>query len=204
MFNLHGRNVIIGWLAVGTLLAGCQPDISSTAGRTVEHAMGRSQVPTKPQRVVVLDTAPLDAVLALGIKPVGTVVSGQLPDYLDNRVEGIEPVGKTAQPNLETVSKIKPDLILGSKISHEKLYGQLSQIAPTVLTEGSGRENDWQKNLRLYARALDRPEQAEQLLQEYEQKVQQLKAILVRPQALETTCRIRPNNIIRDDQNRNF
>ncbi|MEL6937336.1 MAG: ABC transporter substrate-binding protein, partial [Cyanobacteria bacterium J06607_17] len=72
-----------------------------------------------------------------------------------------------------------------------------SQIAPTVLTEGSGRENDWQKNLRLYARALDRPEQAEQLLQEYEQKVQQLKAILVRPQALEISVLIIPNDVVR-------
>lgn len=191
----------MGWLAVGTLLAGCQSGsvVSSApdSNRTLEHAMGRSQVLMTPQRVVVLDTAPLDAALALGIKPAGTVLSGKPPDYLGDQVDGIETVGETNQPNLETVSKIRPDLILGSKISHEKIYRQLSQIAPTVLTEGSGREDDWQENFQLYAEALGRSEQAKQLLEVYRQKVQQLQAIIDQPQALEISVLIISNDVVR-------
>ncbi|MEM1427656.1 MAG: hypothetical protein AAGF75_14030, partial [Cyanobacteria bacterium P01_H01_bin.130] len=38
---------------------------SNAPTRTVIHAMGATEVPTTPKRVVMLDTAPLDAAIAL-------------------------------------------------------------------------------------------------------------------------------------------
>jgi iron complex transport system substrate-binding protein len=90
--------------------------------------MGKSEVPVSPQRVVVLDTAPLDAALALGTTPVGTAIYRQLPDYLSDRVGDITIIGDANQPNLETVLKLKPDLILGSKIGAEELYRGMAPI----------------------------------------------------------------------------
>ncbi|NEQ42359.1 MAG: iron-siderophore ABC transporter substrate-binding protein [Leptolyngbya sp. SIOISBB] len=159
--------------------------------------MGTSEVPVSPQRVVVLDTAPLDAALALGVKPVGTLVYGQSPDYLGDRVEGIDIIGDGNQPNLEAILNLQPDLILGSKIGAEELYNQLSQIAPTVLTEGSGRAGDWPENLQLYAEALGKSAAAEQLLKDYRQRVQQLQAAIAQPQALEISVLIVPSDIVR-------
>ncbi|MEM7795765.1 MAG: iron-siderophore ABC transporter substrate-binding protein [Cyanobacteria bacterium P01_C01_bin.118] len=180
---------MVSWLAAVTLLASCQSDapVSPAVGpsRTIQHAKGKSQVPVTPQRVVVLDTAPLDAALALDSKPVGTVVYGELPKYLGDQVDGIEIVGNGNEPNLETILKLNPDLILSSKIGTGKLYNQLSQIAPTVLTEGSGRSGDWPENLQLYAEALGKPQEAERLLQAYQDRVQQLQAKLGEPQSLE-------------------
>ncbi|MEM9266035.1 MAG: iron-siderophore ABC transporter substrate-binding protein [Cyanobacteria bacterium P01_F01_bin.13] len=192
MLDVLCRNVrcrtIAGWLAV-TLLAGCQSGstVSPVAGpsRTIDHAKGKTQVPISPQRIVVLDTAALDASLALGIKPVGTIVYGELPEYLGDQVDGIEIVGNGNEPNLETILTLKPDLVLGSKIGTGKLYRQLSQIAPTVLTEGSGRSGDWPENLQLYAEALGKPQAAEQLLQAYQYRVKQLQTKLKEPQAIE-------------------
>ena len=47
----------------------------ATAGeaqtRTVEHAMGTTEVPADVEDVVVLDTGELDAVVSLGVIPVG-------------------------------------------------------------------------------------------------------------------------------------
>lgn len=198
---LH-RNMA-AWLAVGMLLASCQTNsaVPSTpepiSTRTIAHAMGSSEVPISPQRVVVLDTAPLDAALALGIKPVGTIVAGQPPDYLGNQVDGIEPLGEGSQPNLENVLKLKPDLILGSAINAGEIYDKTSTIAPTVLTEGSGRAGDWQENFQLYAEALGRSDQAERLLQNYRQRVQQLQDTIDQPQALEISVLIIPNSVVR-------
>ena len=200
MFNWRFQN-IVGWLALGTLLVSCRsgsgtPSATETT-RTVVHAMGSSKVPVSPQRVVVLDTAPLDAALALGIKPIGTAIYGQPPDYLGDQVEEIEVIGDANQPKLETILKLKPDLILGSKIGTEEQYNQLSQIAPTVLTEDSGRSgDDWQANLQLYANALGQPEQAKQLLQDYRQRVQQLRTV-VQPQALEISVLIVATDVVR-------
>ncbi|MEM7795764.1 MAG: ABC transporter substrate-binding protein [Cyanobacteria bacterium P01_C01_bin.118] len=145
MFNLRWRNLAT-CLVTGALLVSCQSTavvpLTTVPSRTIAHAKGKSKIPISLQRVVVLDTAPLDGALALGIKPVGTMVYGDLPKYLGDKVNNIEIVGDNNEPNLETVLKLKPDLILGTKISVGKIYRQLSQIAPTVLTAGSGRAGE--------------------------------------------------------------
>ncbi|MEO0767965.1 MAG: iron-siderophore ABC transporter substrate-binding protein [Cyanobacteria bacterium J06649_4] len=194
MFNKLGRNVA-GGLAVGLWLVGCQPEAalspaSPTTVQTIHHALGTSEVPVSPQRVVVLDTAPLDAALALGIQPIGTVVYGQPPEYLKEQIQDIEIVGEGNQPNLETILRLKPDLILGSKVGLEDRYEQLTQIAPTVLTEGSGRASDWQENLQLYAQALGKSAQAERLLQAYQQSVLELQEKIGQPQSIEVSVLI--------------
>ena len=43
---------------------------------TVEHAMGSATLPGVPERVVVIDSPHLDALVALGITPVGATESG--------------------------------------------------------------------------------------------------------------------------------
>ncbi|NJL41725.1 MAG: ABC transporter substrate-binding protein [Leptolyngbyaceae cyanobacterium SM1_4_3] len=148
----------------------------SGAVRTIDHAMGTTQVPETPERVVVIDSAALDSALALGVKPVGSTIFGELPDYLGNQTEDIEIVGEVNQPNLESILQLQPDLILGTKISTERLYRPLSRIAPTVLTEGSGRSGDWKENFLLFAAALGKTERANQLLEEYQQRVSGLRA----------------------------
>src|SRR3712207_4825611 len=53
--------------------------------RSVTHALGTTEIVGTPERVVVLDTGELDAVVALGVTPVGAVrtdVAAELPAYL--------------------------------------------------------------------------------------------------------------------------
>jgi len=166
------------------LLAGCQqrisgPEVSETGVpmQTVEHAMGTTQVPVVPQRIVVLDYAPMDSALALGMKPVGTIVLTPSPIYPEG-ISEIAIVGKSNEPNLEAILQLQPDLILGNRVSVGRWYRQLSQIAPTVLTEDNGRKGNWQANFRLYAEALGQIEQAEALLADYQQRVTALQASL--------------------------
>jgi iron complex transport system substrate-binding protein len=149
--------------------------------------MGTSQVPESPERVVVLDTAALDTAIALGVHPVGTIRYGKAPDYLGDAAESITVVGEDNQPNLEAILQLQPDLILGSKIASGKLYRQLSRIAPTVLTAGSGREGEWQQNFQLYAEALGKGEQAEQLLADYRRQVADLQERIGKPATFEVS-----------------
>jgi iron complex transport system substrate-binding protein len=154
-------------------------DASATETRTVQHAMGTTEITGTPERVVVLDTGELDSAIALGVKPVGAVeaIAGAgFPAYLADRVEGVETVGTIEQPSLEAIAALQPDLILSSKLRHEAIYDQLSQIAPTVFTEEVGVT--WKENFRLHAEALGRSQQAEQLEREYEDKVAALREAL--------------------------
>ncbi|NEQ31524.1 MAG: iron-siderophore ABC transporter substrate-binding protein [Leptolyngbya sp. SIO4C5] len=173
--------LVLGTVAVG-LLVSCQPaPVSPTLDpnvptQTIEHAMGTSQVPLSPERVVVIDTTALDAALALDITPVGTIRYGSIPDYLGEAVSKIPVVGEYNQPDLETILQLDPDLILGAKSISAQIYSRLSQIAPTVFIEGAGRHWDWKSNFRLYAEALGKEEAAEQLLADYQQQITDLKA----------------------------
>jgi iron complex transport system substrate-binding protein len=164
-------------LAASALLAACGSSAGEPAAdgttetRTVEHAMGTAQVPADPQRVVVLDTGELDDALALGVKPVGAVridVSTDFLSYLGDQTEGIEMVGTISEPNLEKIAALDPDLILSSTVRHEAIYEQLNAIAPTVLAPDLG--DTWKDNFRLYAEALGKAEEAEQMLADFEER----------------------------------
>jgi iron complex transport system substrate-binding protein len=156
-----------------------QPDAATCDGRLVEHAMGITCVPLQPQRVVVLDTGELDSSLALGVVPVGAVsafAAGSFPEYLGDRTGGIALVGTIAEPNLEAILALHPDLILSSRLRHEAIYDQLSKIAPTVLTETVGVV--WKQNLLSNGESLGKLAEAEALLADYDARLADLRAAL--------------------------
>ena len=139
--------------------------------RTVKTAMGDVKIPSKPKRVVVLDTGELDDVTLLGIDPVGAVpphfkTEGGFPTYLKGELGGTQDVGPLLEPNLEKIASLKPDLILSSKVRHEKIYDKLSAIAPTVFTETTG--GVWKQNLSVHAQALGLESEAAAALKKYE------------------------------------
>lgn len=138
--------------------------------RTVEHARGSTEIPAEPERVVVLDTGELDSLVALGVTPVGAVttdVATGFLSYLQEPAEGVEQVGTIAEPNLEAIAALQPDMILSNEVRHADLYDELSQIAPTVFAADLG--DTWKENFFLAAEALGMEEEAETVMDDYEQ-----------------------------------
>ena len=179
------KTIVLFLAAVGTISAcGALSDqpMPSLAGRTIEHAMGETVVPQTPERVVVLWSA-VDT-LALGVEPVGAVLStppqivgdAHIPMFSD-RTEGIAAVGNYAQPNLETIVELQPDLILGIT-TVESFYPRLSQIAPTVVVDISGGIADWKEYALNWATALGKPDEAQALIQQYEQRIAQFQQVM--------------------------
>ncbi|MGN9759942.1 ABC transporter substrate-binding protein [Streptomyces sp. SD31] len=154
---------------------------SSAFPRTLKTVMGDVKIPSQPKRVVVLDTGELDDVTLLGIDPVGAVAphfktSGGFPAYLDGELKNTVDVGPLLEPNLEKIASLKPDLILSSKVRHEKVYDKLSAIAPTVFTETTG--GVWKENLKVHAEALGLEKEAAAKLKEYETQAKALGAAI--------------------------
>ncbi|WP_405397839.1 ABC transporter substrate-binding protein [Streptomyces microflavus] len=162
-----------GFSSESSSASGSSSDGSSEGPRTVKTAMGDVKVPAAPQRVVVLDTAELDSVLTLGVKPVGAthadVASGFLNYLPKDQVAGITDVGQMMTPNLEAIAGLKPDLILTSKIRHGDKYAELSRIAPTVMTENTGYP--WKENFQVHAEALDKKAEAKMVTDDYAEHV---------------------------------
>jgi iron complex transport system substrate-binding protein len=155
----------------GTSASAAQGEAESV---TVEHAMGTTEVECAPQKVVTLGQGQTDSTLALGVTPVGVVKpwTDDWYDYLPDEVEQAEVLGTELEPDLEAIAALQPDVILGSKLRHEALYPQLSQIAPTVFSETIGVA--WKDNVSLWAKALCREDEGEKVLAAYEQRADQV------------------------------
>ncbi|CAH0344697.1 iron-siderophore ABC transporter substrate-binding protein [Bacillus sp. CECT 9360] len=143
---------------------------------TVKHAMGETEIPSTPKKVVILTNEGTEALLAMDVKPVGAVQSwlgDPWYDHIADDMKNVEVVGTESEINLEAIAAVQPDLIIGNKLRQEKLYDQLSEIAPTVFSETL--RGDWKENFSLYAKALNREDKAKEVLSQYDQKVNDLK-----------------------------
>ncbi|QGN49522.1 ABC transporter substrate-binding protein [Micromonospora sp. WMMC415] len=170
-------------LGVGLTACGESDPVAGTATaetREITHAMGTTKVPAEPKRVVVLDTDKIDTALSLGVTPVGAATAGQAkswPTYFgEEKLAGIKEVGVLTEPDLEAITALKPDLILGSKFRQEKFYDELAAIAPTVFTEKVGIT--WKENFLLDGKALGKEQQARDLLTTYETRAKEFGAKL--------------------------
>jgi iron complex transport system substrate-binding protein len=184
LWGRRGPAVVTGAVLGVLALGGCgesEPAAEAAPAeeaRTVEHAMGETEVTGVPERVVVLDTGELDATLALGVTPVGAVrtdVSDELPGFV--AAAGVDPAdigdaGTIAEPDLEAIAALEPDLILSNSVRHADVYEQLAQIAPTVFAESIGES--WQENLLLAGEALGREDEAQRLLDEHTARAEEV------------------------------
>jgi len=132
------------------------------------HARGETAVPADPQRVVVLEPVQLDTAVALGDIPVGAAVLSEatgIPTYLGPEAAGIATVGTVAEPSIEKIAALDPDLILGTESRHAELYDQLSGIAPTVFM--ASQADPWPDNVLFVGRTFGTDAQAQALLDGY-------------------------------------
>jgi iron complex transport system substrate-binding protein len=143
--------------------------------RVIEHAMGTTEIKGTPERIVTLYQGATDVSVALGVKPVGVVeswVEQPIYKYLRDDLDGVPIVGLETQPNLEEIAKLKPDLIIASKLRHEKIYDQLSQIAPTVTHETVFKFKD---TVELMGKAMNKEDKANELLSDWDNRVADFK-----------------------------
>ncbi|MEV2275410.1 iron-siderophore ABC transporter substrate-binding protein [Nocardiopsis sp. NPDC049922] len=146
--------------------------------RTVEHAMGSTEIPDAPERVLPLDSTYVDATLALGGNVVGFTTfsedTQELPGYLvdsdwnTGAYDEAVPVGLLWDISPELIAQTEPNLILSAEVRHGDGYDQLSEVAPTVMSETTGAT--WKDNLRLTAESLGAEDEAEALITEFEER----------------------------------
>jgi iron complex transport system substrate-binding protein len=132
-----------------------------------------------PLRVLALSELDLDALLALGITPVGaTKGRGQqaMPRYLGKAADSVKSVGNFASPVPELALALQPDLILAGGVPDPELLARLGKIAPTVVTYRPGEH--WQTALRRIGTAVGRTAQAEAVLADYQRRADVLRVRL--------------------------
>jgi iron complex transport system substrate-binding protein len=156
-----------------------KPKEKEETSYTVEHAMGSTKLEKTPEKVVILTNEGTEALLALGVTPVGAVQSwtgDPWYDHIADEMKDVKVVGVESQVNVEAIAALQPDLIIGNKMRQEAIYEQLSAIAPTVFAEDL--RGDWKLNFELYAKALNKEEKGNEVLAAYDKRVEDLKAKL--------------------------
>ncbi|HIF5952599.1 TPA: iron-siderophore ABC transporter substrate-binding protein [Vibrio parahaemolyticus] len=152
----------------------------ANADITVHDAYGAVTFEQVPQRIVVLNWDILEQVLALDIEP---IAAPNLPGYRQWVVnpyapESIEDIGTRAEPNLEKIASLKPDVILAAS-PQQDLIPLLRQIAPVVyLPNFSQNEAAAQtaiKHFRTLGALFDKQELAEQKLAKLNDSFKQLR-----------------------------
>ncbi|WP_433077288.1 iron-siderophore ABC transporter substrate-binding protein [Dactylosporangium sp. CA-052675] len=142
------------------------------------HKLGTAQIKAAPQRIVALSDADLDALLMLGVQPVGIAESageGGVTPWAKPRLTGAPAVltaGDTGF-DIEKIAALNPDLILaGGDYYIKDEYDKLSKLAPTTAYETTGPfEDSWQTTLRQVAKAVGRTADAERIVTDVEARI---------------------------------
>ncbi|UBV44996.1 ABC transporter substrate-binding protein (plasmid) [Deinococcus taeanensis] len=111
---------------------------ATAASVTVTHDRGTLTLPAPARRVVALEYSYVDTLLALGVRPVGAALGTQggdrgAPPYLKPKVGGVVTTGSRAQPSLEGIAALRPDLILADTLVHKDTAPALGRVAPTAV-----------------------------------------------------------------------
>nr|WP_282557802.1 iron-siderophore ABC transporter substrate-binding protein [Providencia burhodogranariea] len=150
---------------------------------SITDGLGEQHFAAPPKRVVALDWDLLEQLLTLNIVPVGAT---ELSSYQQWVVEpaipsSIEEVGTRAEPNLEKISQLHPDVIIATS-SQEDLLPLLQKIAPVVYLPNFGREDNAGAvtiaNFNTLAELFERTELAKQFLSNMDKRFTELKAKL--------------------------
>lgn len=145
------RLVLLG-LAAALLLAGCGSGAPSEADAppagspgtfpvTVDHVYGRTEITAPPKRVIALGYSDADALLAVGVAPIGVTKWFTQPPPNEKWPWQEAAYGQTTPEvvaeretyNTEKIAALRPDLIVAAYSGMtEQQYQTLSGIAPVV------------------------------------------------------------------------
>ncbi len=140
---------------------------------TVTDVRGEVEIPENPERIVDL-SGNSDILSILGYKVIGTANSDaydytKFPTYLEETLKGATILGYSMQGTMdvEAIMNLDPDLIVISTVQ-EKMYDQLSEIAPTVMIKLEAL--DWKEDVKSLAKVFNKEEAANTWLENYDKK----------------------------------
>lgn len=156
----------------GNVADNSENNAQQTETVVVTDARGEVEIPANPQRIVDI-SGNSDMLSILGYDVVGTANSDaydytKLPTYLEDTLKDATILGYSMQDTMdvEGIIALNPDLIIISSVQ-EKMYDQLSEIAPTVMIQLE--QIDWKKDLEKVASIFGKEAEAQAWLKNYEE-----------------------------------
>ena len=174
------KKIILAMTSIFVLivgLVGCSNENKTTEStpsnveeRVITDVKGEVSIPVEPQRMVDISGA-RDILSLLGYDVIGTANSDgydytKLPTYLEDVLKNAKILGYSmlAEMDVEAIIALEPDVIVISTVQ-EKMYDQLSKIAPVVMIEM--KQVDWKEDFMHVANVFGKEEEATTWINNY-------------------------------------
>lgn len=174
------KKIILAMTSIFVLivgLVGCSNENKTTEStpsnveeRVITDVKGEVSIPVEPQRMVDISGAS-DILSLLGYDVIGTANSDgydytKLPTYLEDVLKNAKILGYSmlAEMDVEAIIALEPDVIVISTVQ-EKMYDQLSKIAPVVMIEM--KQVDWKEDFMHVANVFGKEEEATTWINDY-------------------------------------
>ena len=133
----------------------------------------------KYDRIVVLDPAVVEMVYLLGgeDKLVGIAKLERSKIWPEEKTEKVESVGTFINPSLEKIIALKPDLVIESFHSSDTIDKSLSSNNIEIIKIQANSMEDIFKNFQKVAKILGKEKEAEKIIAEKRQKIEEIKKI---------------------------
>lgn len=142
--------------------------------RTVQHAKGEIKIPANPKKIADLSGS-TEELLIFGMKPIITANTTQekIDSHIEKKLKDVKPVGSAwgDKINIEAVAAAKPDLIIVNN-RQEKIYDQLSKIAPTVMLKTP--LDQWRPKFEEVGQIFGKEKETKEWFKKYDEKASKL------------------------------
>lgn len=143
----------------------------------IEDGYGTQTFDGVKSRVVTLEWSVTEEMLITGVQPVGVADIENFNKWVTIDAElskDVVDVGGRIEPNLEVISQLNPDVIIGIKGRHEKIKAELEKIAPVIMYDNATAEAQadlyahMMKTLKQTAKLVGKEKEADAAIQRLE------------------------------------
>lgn len=183
------KTFLYSFVLASLLLTGCtspkEKEVKSTSSESSVETVATEEkitylgqeyavkIPTT--NIITASVETMEDAAALNIQPLGAVtVGGEIPSYIAPSLgKDVANVGDKFGPNVELVTTLTPDVILGSTKFDDDVTKNLEKIAPTINV--SHVSENWKDNLKLLGTLSGKEEDADKLIADYETSLKETK-----------------------------
>ncbi|GAB1779867.1 iron-hydroxamate ABC transporter substrate-binding protein [Priestia megaterium] len=148
---------------------------NSTENKTTSKGKSGSEDP----KIASLSIHLTNDLLALGVTPVGSVVGGELKDFLPHvkdKLKGTKKLGSVTDPDMEALLALEPSEIYLDEEYSGKNVDKFKKIAPTHVFNLN--DGTWRDHLKSVGKLVDREKEAGQFISDYEKETKEVKGLI--------------------------
>ncbi|MGW8957319.1 ABC transporter substrate-binding protein [Paenibacillus sp. NPDC055715] len=160
------------------MLSACGQAADNKAADTKAADNGEKTV-SADSRIASMSIHLTNNLLALGITPAGSVIGGDVKDFLPHvkdRLQNTRKLGVVTDPDMEAVLELQPDYIFLDKKYSGTDVAKYEKIAPTEVFDLN--EGTWKDQLKKIAVMVKREAQADAFLKDYAAQQERVKKLI--------------------------